>query len=253
MGEALYDAAIGDASLGIACRIYAPVGGHEDLLAYLVRRLLENGANTSFVNRLADDEAPVAALVADPVAALAKARPKRHPRIPQPPELFGRERRNSLGLALDNRQTLDALMHAMNDALASSVHAAPLVSGKAAGGTARADHRSRQSRAPGGPCRRSERSAGRRSARCSKRRGASLGCIRRRSAWENSRARGRSLRAARARSSWRSSCARRGASFPTRSRSCARRWISCAITRRARAPISPRPSSFRAPPASATR
>ncbi len=59
MGEALYDAAMGDASLGIACRIYAPVGGHEDLLAYLVRRLLENGANTSFVNRLGDDRAPV--------------------------------------------------------------------------------------------------------------------------------------------------------------------------------------------------
>jgi RHH-type proline utilization regulon transcriptional repressor/proline dehydrogenase/delta 1-pyrroline-5-carboxylate dehydrogenase len=138
MGEALYDAALGDAALGIACRVYAPVGGHEELLAYLVRRLLENGANTSFVNRLADDEAPVAALVADPVAALAKARPKRHARIPPPAELFGRERRNSLGLALDNRETLDALMRSMNDALATPTRATPLVSGNAASGAARA-------------------------------------------------------------------------------------------------------------------
>ena len=67
MGEELYDQVIGPQGLGVACRIYAPVGAHEDLLAYLVRRLLENGANTSFVNRLADDEAPIAEIIADPV------------------------------------------------------------------------------------------------------------------------------------------------------------------------------------------
>ena len=68
MGEALHARWCGREALGKPCRIYAPVGGHEDLLAYLVRRLLENGANTSFVNRLADDEAPIAEIVADPVA-----------------------------------------------------------------------------------------------------------------------------------------------------------------------------------------
>ena len=68
MAEALYDEVAGENKLGRPCRIYAPVGGHEDLLAYLVRRLLENGANTSFVNRLSDDEAPVGDMIRDPVA-----------------------------------------------------------------------------------------------------------------------------------------------------------------------------------------
>ena len=80
MGEALYDEVVGEGdSISRPCRIYAPVGGHEDLLAYLVRRLLENGANTSFVNRLADDEAPVAEIIRDPVET-AEARTRRHGR-----------------------------------------------------------------------------------------------------------------------------------------------------------------------------
>ena len=75
-------------ALGVHCRIYAPVGAHEDLLAYLVRRLLENGANTSFVNRLADDEAPIADIIADPVEQVEAMSPKPHPRIPLPVDLF---------------------------------------------------------------------------------------------------------------------------------------------------------------------
>ena len=67
MGEVLYDQVIADETIDRSCRIYAPVGGHEDLLAYLVRRLLENGANTSFINRLADDELPIADIIKDPV------------------------------------------------------------------------------------------------------------------------------------------------------------------------------------------
>ena len=74
MGEALHREVVRPEALGKPCRIYAPVGGHKDLLAYLVRRLLENGANTSFVNRLADDKAPIAAIVADPVEKAARAR-----------------------------------------------------------------------------------------------------------------------------------------------------------------------------------
>ena len=71
MGEALHREVVHPEPLGKPCRIYAPVGGYRDLLAYLVRRLLENGANTSFVNRLADDAAPISAIVADPVAKAA--------------------------------------------------------------------------------------------------------------------------------------------------------------------------------------
>ena len=70
MGEALYEEVVGGGRLGAACRIYAPVGPHEDLVAYLVRRLLENGANTSFVNRLADEAAPIEDIVRDPVATV---------------------------------------------------------------------------------------------------------------------------------------------------------------------------------------
>ena len=72
MGEALYDEIV--EPMGRPCRVYAPVGSHEDLLAYLVRRLLENGANTSFVNRIVDEQQPIDAIVADPVARLAATR-----------------------------------------------------------------------------------------------------------------------------------------------------------------------------------
>ncbi len=78
-------------------RIYAPVGGHKELLAYLVRRLLENGANSSFVNRMADAEVPVAELVGDPVAELAALKPRRNPAIPLPGEIFP-NRANSAGV-----------------------------------------------------------------------------------------------------------------------------------------------------------
>ena len=82
-------------------RIYAPVGGHKDLLAYLVRRLLENGANSSFVNRMADAEVPVAELVGDPVAELAALSPRRNPAIALPGDIFP-GRRNSKGLDLSD-------------------------------------------------------------------------------------------------------------------------------------------------------
>ncbi len=95
MGEALYAAAGGD----IRLRAYAPIGGHDELLPYLVRRLLENGANSSFVHDLLDDEVPPESLVADPVAKLAAA-PGPHPRISLPAHIYGAERRNSDGLDL---------------------------------------------------------------------------------------------------------------------------------------------------------
>ncbi|MEM1106689.1 MAG: bifunctional proline dehydrogenase/L-glutamate gamma-semialdehyde dehydrogenase PutA [Pseudomonadota bacterium] len=95
MGEALYAAAGGAGRV----RVYAPVGAHEDLLPYLVRRLLENGANTSFVNAFLDEDVPVEDVVADPIARL-EAGPRRHPQIATPPRLYGPRRRNAAGYDL---------------------------------------------------------------------------------------------------------------------------------------------------------
>lgn len=117
MGEPLYEEVVGavaDGKLARPCRIYAPVGTHETLLAYLVRRLLENGANTSFVNQIADPRVPVDALVADPVAAAERAQPlgAPHERIPLPRDLFP-DRANSAGLDLSNEQRLASLATAL--------------------------------------------------------------------------------------------------------------------------------------------
>ncbi len=101
MGEALYDQIIGKPDMP-AVRIYAPVGSHEHLLSYLVRRLLENGANTSFVNRIQNARVPVSEIVADPMARLKATASIPHPNIPLPGNLFGSARKNSSGLDLGN-------------------------------------------------------------------------------------------------------------------------------------------------------
>ncbi|MGF1640181.1 MAG: bifunctional proline dehydrogenase/L-glutamate gamma-semialdehyde dehydrogenase PutA [Rhodospirillales bacterium] len=141
MGEALYDQLVSlpGAAAGIRCRIYAPVGSHEDLLAYLVRRLLENGSNTSFVNRIVDDQAPIADIVADPVARAADLRiNKAHPRIPLPITLFEAERRNSRGIDLADPATLRPLAAAMA-AVTGPWRTVPLIAGgEGAGGEERA-------------------------------------------------------------------------------------------------------------------
>lgn len=102
MGDALYDQIVTDETEKTPCRVYAPVGGHEELLAYLVRRLLENGANTSFVNRIIDEKLPIEEMVADPVQKLASLEQKPHPKIPLPQDLFAPERANSKGLDLSD-------------------------------------------------------------------------------------------------------------------------------------------------------
>jgi len=130
MGQALYEQVVGKDKLNQPCRIYAPVGSHEDLLAYLVRRLLENGANTSFVNRLADDEAPIADIIADPVVEVAKLAEIPHPKIPLPRNLF-QGRANSRGMALWDDATRDGLVSGMTAALRVPVEAAALVDGMA--------------------------------------------------------------------------------------------------------------------------
>jgi len=104
MGEELYDFLRKEHQ--IPCRIYAPVGKHEDLLAYLVRRLLENGANTSFVNNIVNDQVPISDLVQDPVAKVNSWVQKANPRIPLPADIYGAERRNSHGLDLTEVRSL---------------------------------------------------------------------------------------------------------------------------------------------------
>jgi RHH-type proline utilization regulon transcriptional repressor/proline dehydrogenase/delta 1-pyrroline-5-carboxylate dehydrogenase len=127
MGEPLYEEVVGHNKLGRPCRIYAPVGTHETLLAYLVRRLLENGANSSFVNRIQDPAVPVADLAADPVAEAAAMRPPGtpHPRIALPRELFGPGRANSAGLDLSSEQRLAELASVLQTSAAQDWTAAP--------------------------------------------------------------------------------------------------------------------------------
>ena len=115
MGEGLYDEIVGP--LDRPCRIYAPVGTHETLLAYLVRRLLENGANSSFVNRIQDPAVPVSELAADPVRQVTAEHSvgSAHPMIRLPRDLFD-DRRNSAGLDFSNEQTLASLAPILDQA-----------------------------------------------------------------------------------------------------------------------------------------
>ena len=152
MGADLYDEVIGTRHLNVPCRVYAPVGSHEDLLPYLVRRLLENGANTSFVNRIVDESLPIKDLVADPVDIVRGFASKPHPRIPQPIGLFlnsnsagaqitsnqnsagaqnssaSPQRKNSMGVNFGNDNELRALAEAVAN-VSTNWNAAPLVPG----------------------------------------------------------------------------------------------------------------------------
>ncbi|MFN3376188.1 MAG: trifunctional transcriptional regulator/proline dehydrogenase/L-glutamate gamma-semialdehyde dehydrogenase [Burkholderiaceae bacterium] len=149
MGEPLYEQVVGqvaDGKLHRPCRIYAPVGTHETLLAYLVRRLLENGANTSFVNRIADSSIPLESLVVAPVDAVdALAREEGqaglpHPRIPLPRDLYGASRRNSAGVDLSSDAVLEALAHTLQSGMAHTWEAAALLACASAPGAAQPVH-----------------------------------------------------------------------------------------------------------------
>jgi len=134
MGEELYAEAMGVDKSKVNCRVYAPVGSHEDLLPYLVRRLLENGSNTSFVNRIIDENVPVASIVADPVVEVEALAVKPHPRIPLPADIFGAKRRNSRGMNLTDVAVLGRLAQEMHTAMQREWVAAPIVGGKELGG-----------------------------------------------------------------------------------------------------------------------
>lgn len=136
MGYSLYDQVVGKDKMNLPCRVYAPVGGHEDLLPYLVRRLLENGANTSFVNRIIDAAQPVEDIIADPVAKVRSLTNKRHPAIPLPRDIYG-TRKNSNGIDLTDLLELRALDHAMEVACQSSWQAAPIINGQEITGSSR--------------------------------------------------------------------------------------------------------------------
>ena len=135
MGEPLYEKVVGerlDSKLGVPCRIYAPVGNHETLLAYLVRRLLENGANTSFVNRIADKSLKIDDLIEEPrqtilqAAKLEQQVGAKHPSIPFPADLYGKQRRNSSGLDLANDAELSALNQTAQQLAGKQWQAAPM-------------------------------------------------------------------------------------------------------------------------------
>ncbi|MGO4568079.1 trifunctional transcriptional regulator/proline dehydrogenase/L-glutamate gamma-semialdehyde dehydrogenase [Rhizobium sp. 2YAF20] len=129
MGEPLYDEVVGKQKLDRPCRIYAPVGTHETLLAYLVRRLLENGANSSFVNRISDANVSVDELIADPVDLVEANLPigKPHDLIALPCNLYGSERQNSSGIDLSNETELAALAASLVATTQERWHALPLI------------------------------------------------------------------------------------------------------------------------------
>ena len=128
MGEALYGAAYTRFGNDMVLRAYAPVGGHEDLLPYLVRRLLENGANTSFVHALLDDSVPAKRVVGDPVAAV-QAHPGPHAKIPLPRDMYGQSRCNSLGRDLSMRTDRERLAAAAHALRGERLQSRPLVGG----------------------------------------------------------------------------------------------------------------------------
>lgn len=136
MGEALYDEVL-RTDRARRVRVYAPVGSHEDLLAYLVRRLLENGANTSFVNRIIDDRLPVAEVIADPVETAKRLDPVSNPRIPLPADLYAPERRNSAGLDLNDPSIVEPFAVALVAASSEPFHAQPIVGGREIAGSER--------------------------------------------------------------------------------------------------------------------
>jgi RHH-type proline utilization regulon transcriptional repressor/proline dehydrogenase/delta 1-pyrroline-5-carboxylate dehydrogenase len=135
MGEALYEALLNELPEA-ACRIYAPVGGHRDLLAYLVRRLLENGANSSFVAVAADPSVPIEQILRRPQSRIPGPHEARNRHIPLPSDLYA-PRRNSPGVEFGERKSLEALLRDVGVGAAAANEATPLVDGRTCGGIAR--------------------------------------------------------------------------------------------------------------------
>ena len=129
MGEAVYSE-VKQSDPSIKCRVYAPVGNNKDLLPYLVRRLLENGANTSFVNRIENESIPIDELIRDPVASVKSLKDIPHPSIPLPRYLFKDSRLNSKGINFTDTTTLQNLDHVFTEVVKRDWYAAPLINGE---------------------------------------------------------------------------------------------------------------------------
>jgi len=130
MGEELYAEVVDPAKHDRPCRVYAPVGNHKDLLPYLVRRLLENGSNTSFVNKIADESIDVMDIIADPLELAARHDYAAHDRIPAPGDIFQPERQNSHGVNLPNRSISSQLLADLDAASKKPITAKPIIGGK---------------------------------------------------------------------------------------------------------------------------
>lgn len=131
MGETLYDQVVGPQNLGRRVRVYAPVGTHETLLAYLVRRLLENGANSSFVNQIVDENISIDHLIKSPFDTIAEQGIHLHPALPLPRNLYGKDRLNSQGVDFSNETVLQNLQEKLNQASSEDFHAASIINGEA--------------------------------------------------------------------------------------------------------------------------
>lgn len=145
MGRALYDQIVDKEKWAIPVRVYAPVGTHEDLLPYLVRRLLENGANTSFVNRIVDEKLPVEDIIANPINRVKANQFKPHPNIPLPKDIYGHERKNSKSYDISNTSILEELDAKLSEWQDHQWFAAPTQYAKSDSGSTRtayepADH-----------------------------------------------------------------------------------------------------------------
>ncbi|EMY45489.1 bifunctional proline dehydrogenase/L-glutamate gamma-semialdehyde dehydrogenase PutA [Glaesserella parasuis] len=130
MGETLYDEVVGSHNLNVQCRIYAPVGSYQTLLAYLVRRLLENGANSSFVNQIVDENLSIDDLACDPVAKAQITEGTMHPKIPLPVKFFAEQRQNSKGYDLTDAIHLKTLEAELNQLASRQYRAEPQIAGE---------------------------------------------------------------------------------------------------------------------------
>jgi RHH-type proline utilization regulon transcriptional repressor/proline dehydrogenase/delta 1-pyrroline-5-carboxylate dehydrogenase len=136
MGEALYQRVL-ETTPNAACRVYAPVGGHKNLLAYLVRRLLENGANSSFISEAADPDVPVAHVLKSPAEIIGAPGYAHHPRLSLPKDIFIPERANSRGVEFGDRGSVDDLLLEVRRGSEAPLTATPIVNGKRLEGIAR--------------------------------------------------------------------------------------------------------------------
>jgi RHH-type proline utilization regulon transcriptional repressor/proline dehydrogenase/delta 1-pyrroline-5-carboxylate dehydrogenase len=135
MGTDLYGVVMDVPGYRHACRVYAPVGSHEDLLPYLVRRLLENGSNTSFVNRIVNESLPAAEVAEDPILKVQNTRPVAHPGIPVPGDLYGPRRKNSRGVNLACDPVVESLAEQMQAFAHVQWDVEPILAGPAGSAT----------------------------------------------------------------------------------------------------------------------